>query len=76
MFLLISFTIFNVDVQVIGACGSPEKFEIVKQKGAKYVIDYNKEDVRARLKEITAGRGVDVVFDTVGGDGFINALKR
>ncbi|OWF56747.1 quinone oxidoreductase-like protein 2 homolog isoform X2 [Mizuhopecten yessoensis] len=61
--------------KVIGSCGGQNKADIVKSKGASHVIDYNTEDVRGRLKELTNGKGPDVVFDTVGGDLFLECLK-
>lgn len=61
--------------KVIGACGGEEKCELVKQKGAQYTIDYKKENIRDRIKEITEGKGINVVFDPVGGDLFIDCLK-
>ncbi|KAK6176700.1 hypothetical protein SNE40_014950 [Patella caerulea] len=61
--------------KVIGLCGGVEKCNLVKARGATHVIDYNVEDVRARVKELTKGRGVNVVMDQVGGDLFIQCLK-
>lgn len=61
--------------KVIGACGGPEKCELVKSKGAIECIDYRKEDIRQRIKDITKGRGVDVVIDNVGGKSTIDCLK-
>ena len=53
---------------VIAAASSAEKLSVCKQKGADEVIDYSKEDLKERIKEITSGRGVDVVYDPVGGN--------
>lgn len=55
---------------VIACVGSPAKAEIALRHGAHHVIDYSKEDVKARIKEITDGRGADVVLDVVGGEMF------
>ncbi len=52
--------------KVIGTAGSPEKCETARRNGAQWVIDNRKEDVVARVKEITSGKGVDVVFNGVG----------
>lgn len=52
---------------VIAAASSLEKLDVAEQHGADARIDYVREDLRARLNEITAGRGVDVVVDPVGG---------
>ncbi|MFA7437833.1 NADPH:quinone oxidoreductase family protein [Castellaniella sp.] len=53
--------------RVIAAASSPEKLQACRANGADEVIDYQQEDLRARLKELTSGRGVDVVCDPVGG---------
>lgn len=52
---------------VIAAASSREKLEAAKSRGADHLIDYSTEDLRARLKEITGDKGVDVVCDPVGG---------
>jgi NADPH2:quinone reductase len=52
---------------VIAAAGSAEKCAVARQQGADHLIDYTSEDMRARLKTITGGDGIDVVFDPVGG---------
>ena len=52
---------------VIAAASSAEKLAAAKACGADHLIDYSKEDLRARLKEITGDKGVDVVCDPVGG---------
>lgn len=54
--------------KVIAAASSDEKLALCKELGADEVINYSSEDLKARLKEITGGRGVDVVYDPVGGD--------
>ena len=54
--------------KVIGTVSSPEKAALAKKNGYKWVIDYTKEDVVARVKEITKGKGVPVVVDGVGKD--------
>lgn len=51
--------------KVIAAASSDEKLELCKSYGADAVINYSKEDLRERLKEITGG-GVDVIYDPVG----------
>ena len=60
---------------VIGAAGGPEKCAIAREHGADHVIDYKSENLRARLNEIVGKRGVDVVYDPVGGDLFDAALR-
>jgi NADPH2:quinone reductase len=53
--------------KVIAAASNDAKLQICKQNGADEVINYGTEDLRARIKAVTAGKGVDVVFDPVGG---------
>ncbi|MFZ9177055.1 MAG: quinone oxidoreductase family protein [Burkholderiaceae bacterium] len=53
-------------VTAIGTVGSAEKIKVAKANGAAHVINYNKDHFAARVKEITNGRGVDVVYDAVG----------
>ena len=53
--------------RVIAAASSDEKLEVCKASGADELINYASEDLRARVKALTAGRGVDVVYDPVGG---------
>lgn len=53
--------------RVIAAASSPEKLEACLAHGADAVIDYEREDLRERIKALTDGRGVDVVCDPVGG---------
>jgi NADPH2:quinone reductase len=54
--------------RVIAVASSPEKLEICKQRGADLTIDYSKADLKTALRELTDGRGVDVVYDCVGGE--------
>lgn len=53
--------------RVIAAASSDEKLTVCQQHGADEVINYTKEDLRERIKSLTDGNGVDVVFDPVGG---------
>jgi NADPH:quinone reductase len=53
--------------RVIAAASSAEKLAVCVQHGADETIDYEREDLRERLKALTAGRGVDVICDPVGG---------
>lgn len=54
--------------KVIAAASSPQKLELCKQLGADEVINYSEESLKDRVKELTGGKGVDVVYDPVGGD--------
>lgn len=55
---------------VIAVAGGERKAEACRQLGADYVIDHHNEDFVARVKDITDGRGADVIYDSVGGDVF------
>jgi len=57
----------HLGVQVFVTVGSPEKAEFCRAYGADFALDYKTEDFVARVKELTAGEGVDVVLDMVGG---------
>ncbi len=59
---------------VIGTVGSEEKAELAKAHGCHHVINYKDEDFVERVKDITAGEGVDVVYDSVGKDTFPGSL--
>ncbi len=61
--------------KVIATAGTKEKLAICAQHGADYLIDYSHEDIRERVKEITAGRGADVIYDPIGGDVFDASLR-
>ena len=61
--------------RVIAAAGGPEKLAIAQGRGADELIDYTKESIRDRVRELTGGLGADVVFDPVGGDAFDQALR-
>ena len=61
-------------LQLIGTAGTDEKCALAKQHGAAHVINYRTEDVVARVKELTGGRGVDVVYDSVGKDTFERSI--
>ena len=59
---------------VIGTVGSDEKAKIAKAHGCDHTIVYTRENFPDRVKEITDGRGVPVVFDSVGKDTFYGSL--
>lgn len=59
---------------VIGTVGSPEKAAIAKAHGCDHTILYREEDFVARVKEITGGKGVPVVYDSIGKDTFMKSL--
>jgi NADPH2:quinone reductase len=53
--------------RVIAAASTAEKLALCKENGADDLINYNSEDLRERLKELTGGKGPDVIYDPVGG---------
>ncbi len=61
-------------LQLIGTAGSAAKCELALAHGAAHAIDYSKEDFVARVKAITGGKGVKVVYDSVGKDTFDKSL--
>ncbi|MEJ1159206.1 quinone oxidoreductase family protein [Prosthecomicrobium sp. N25] len=58
----------------IGTAGGPEKCALARANGYDHVIDYRNEDFVARVKELTGGAGVDVVYDSIGKDTFPGSL--
>jgi len=60
---------------VIGTVGSEEKAELARAHGCHHTINYREEDFVERVKEITEGAGVPVVYDSVGKDTFDGSLK-
>ncbi|TFV95843.1 NADPH:quinone oxidoreductase family protein [Algoriphagus kandeliae] len=61
--------------KVIAAASSSEKLELCLEKGAELTINYETEDLKSRIKELTNGKGVDVIYDPVGGK-FTEAALR
>ncbi len=55
---------------VIGVAGSQAKIRAVVELGAAHAINYREEDVVARVREVTLGRGADLILDPIGGTGF------
>ncbi len=58
----------HIGATVIGTVGTAEKAELARQNGADHTIVYREEDVVARVREITDGKGVNVSYDSVGKD--------
>ena len=56
--------------RVIATAGGARKVEVCRQLGADHVVDYTADDFVGVVKEVTGGRGADVVYDPVGGDVF------
>jgi len=63
-----------IGVNMIGTVGSDEKADIARAHGCAHVINYNKEDFVQRVREITNGKGVPVVYDSIGKDTFTASL--
>jgi NADPH2:quinone reductase len=64
-----------VGARVIATAGTDAKADLARQAGAHEVIVYTKQDFEAEVKRLTAGRGVDVVYDSVGRDTFEGSLN-
>ncbi|CAG1014272.1 Quinone oxidoreductase 1 [Burkholderiaceae bacterium] len=64
----------HLGLQLIGTAGSDEKCRLALEHGAAHAINYRSEDFVARVKEITGGKGVKVVYDSIGKDTFERSL--
>ena len=64
----------HLGATVIGCVGSEEKAELAKANGCDHPILYRDENVPERVREITGGEGVPVVYDSIGKDSFENSL--
>ena len=64
----------SLGATVIGTAGSDEKIALAKAHGCDHVINYRTEDFAARVRELTGGKGVDVVYDGNGRDTFAASL--
>ena len=62
-------------LQLIGTAGGAAKCALAREHGAAHVIDYTREDFVERVKDITAGQGVKVVYDSIGKDTFERSLN-
>ncbi|MFZ4537986.1 NADPH:quinone oxidoreductase family protein [Propionivibrio sp.] len=60
---------------VIATANGPAKLEVARANGADHLIDTSHEEVRSRIKELTNGRGADVIYDPVGGELFTASLR-
>jgi NADPH2:quinone reductase len=73
--LLLGQWLKSLGATAIGTAGSPEKLRLAQAHGYAHVIDYKREDFAAQVKDITGGRGCDVVYDSVGHDTWRGSLK-
>jgi NADPH2:quinone reductase len=64
-----------IGARVIGVVGGPAKAEVARELGADVVVDRHREDFVEVVKEITGGRGADVVYDPVGGEAYQRSTK-
>jgi len=61
--------------QVIAGASSEEKLQFAKKAGADFLINYSDGDLKTKIKELTKGKGADVIYDPVGGDLFDQATR-
>ena len=64
----------HLGATVIGTVGSNAKADIARERGCDHPIVYTREDFAARVRELTGGAGVDVVYDSIGGPTFEGSL--
>lgn len=65
----------TLGARVVATAGGADKLKVAERYGADDLIDYRGEDIRERVLELTGGRGVDVVYDPVGGAAFDASLR-
>jgi NADPH2:quinone reductase len=65
----------NVGATVIGTCSSAEKCALIRDLGCDFPINYAVEEFGARVREITAGKGCDLIIESVGGDILERSLR-
>ncbi len=65
----------HLGARVIATGTSDEKLAVVREQGAHEVINLRRESLRDRVRELTAGRGADVIFDPIGGDVFDESTR-
>lgn len=63
-------------MQVIAATGSDEKCKLALQKGAQSTVNYSQGSLKEAVRKLVGSAGVNVAIDTVGGDVFLEALRR
>jgi len=61
--------------RVIAAAGSDEKLQVAKSHGADVLVNYSEASLKDKIKELTGGKGADVIFDPVGGELFDQATR-
>jgi len=61
--------------QVIAGASSEEKLQFAKKAGADFLVNYSDGDLKTKIKDLTKGKGADVIYDPVGGDLFDQATR-
>jgi NADPH:quinone reductase len=64
----------SLGAKVIGTVGSQPKADLARKNGCRHTLILGQDDIVARVKEITRGEGVTVVYDSVGKDTFMSSL--
>jgi len=62
-------------LKVIAAVGSDEKMEICRKYGATLFVNYAKDKMRDKVRDLTGGHGADIIYDPVGGDAFDESIR-
>ena len=62
-------------LRVIAAVGSDDKMEVCRKYGATLFVNYAKEKMRDKVKDLTGGQGADIIYDPVGGDAFDESIR-
>jgi NADPH:quinone reductase len=65
----------HMGAEIIATASTAEKLKVAQEKGATHLINYTTEDFVERVKEITKGKGANVIYDPVGGDVFDKSLR-
>ncbi len=65
----------NLGATIIGTVGNEQKAELAQENGCTHTILYDQEDLPARVAKLTDGKGVDVVYDSVGKSTFMSSIK-
>jgi len=65
----------RLGARVIAVASTPEKLDVCRQHGADLLLNYTTTDLKQGLRDLTGGRGVDVIYDCVGGDYSEPALR-
>ncbi len=64
-----------IGAKIIATASTEEKLKVAKEYGADYCINYSKNEFKEKVKEITNGKGANIIYDPVGGDVFNQSLR-